>query len=127
MPLLTGKSSQGSKPTTWFCFTLSWMPHWSPQKQQWVLTSLSGSPAAPQPPDGSAAACGPYRSMSASSGSGGLAMPHPLDRPGLGAAQLLALAGGADVDLQVQAALGEGLPEVGDVHRPGVSGAAAAA
>jgi hypothetical protein len=46
MPLLKGNSSHGSKPTTSLSFTLSWMPHCWPQKQQWVFTSLSGSTAA---------------------------------------------------------------------------------
>src|SRR5262245_27153594 len=45
MPWLNGKSNHGSNPTTWFPFTLSWMPHCWPQKQQWVLTSRSGSRA----------------------------------------------------------------------------------
>src|SRR5262249_43522938 len=43
MPLLTGKSSHGSKPMTSLSFTFSWMPHCCPQKQQCVLTSRSGS------------------------------------------------------------------------------------
>src|SRR5262249_55613315 len=43
MPLLKGKSSHGSKPMTSLSFTLSWMPHCCPQKQQCVLTSRSGS------------------------------------------------------------------------------------
>ena len=43
MPLLNGNSSHGSKPMTWLSLTLSWMPHCWPQKQQWVLTSRSGS------------------------------------------------------------------------------------
>src|SRR5262245_51986677 len=43
MPLLNGKSSHGSKPMTSLPFTFNWMPHCCPQKQQWVLTSLSGS------------------------------------------------------------------------------------
>src|SRR5262249_47053395 len=43
IPLLKGKSAHGSNPTTVFPFTLSWMPHCWPQKQQWVLTSRSGS------------------------------------------------------------------------------------
>src|SRR5262245_16589070 len=43
MPRLKGKSSQGSKPITSLSFTLSWMPHCCPQKQQCVLTRRSGS------------------------------------------------------------------------------------
>src|SRR6187399_24544 len=43
IPLLKGKSVHGSKPITVFPFTLSWMPHCWPQKQQCVLTRRSGS------------------------------------------------------------------------------------
>src|SRR4051794_40892660 len=43
MPLLNGKSSHGSKPITSLSFTLSWMPHCCPQKQQCVFTRRSGS------------------------------------------------------------------------------------
>src|SRR5476651_2528212 len=127
MPLFTGKSSQGSKPTTWFSFTLSWIPHCTPQKQQWVLTSLSGSAAAIQPPAGCDTACGPYRSISASRDPGVLAILHPLDQAGLGPVQLLPLAGGTDVDVQVQARCDQGLLQVGDVHRSGEPGVAASA
>src|SRR5690606_9835748 len=43
MPWLKKKSYQGSTPMTVLSFTLSWSPHCCPQKQQCVLTYLSGS------------------------------------------------------------------------------------
>src|SRR6516225_9104514 len=104
MPRLTGNSSQGSKPTTWLSLTLSWMPHCTPQKQQWVLTVLSASAAAPQPPAGVSLRCGPYCAISASSVTGSLATPaRLLHHAGLGEAQPPALARRAQIDLQADA------------------------
>src|SRR6185295_639839 len=128
MPLLTGKSSQGSNPTTWFSFTLSWMPHCTPQKQQCVLTSLSASAAAPQPPGGVSARCGPYCSINCSTVCGSLAMAHRLfDHPGLRQAQAAALAARAEREVEVEADARHRLLQVLDVHHPGEALAAATA
>src|SRR6187401_2908481 len=48
------------------------MPHCCPQKQQWVLTSFSGSP----PARTLAERCGPKRSVIARSSTGTWAMSH---------------------------------------------------
>src|SRR6516225_7646585 len=71
MPWLKGNSSQGSKPMTWLFFTLSWMPHCWPQKQQWVLTKRSGSAdvSSLSPPE--YPRCGPNCAMVESKLSGG--------------------------------------------------------
>src|SRR5215468_6823540 len=42
LPWLNGKSVRGSTPTTRSSFTLRYMPHCWPQKQQWVGTRRSG-------------------------------------------------------------------------------------
>src|SRR5262249_9304255 len=42
LPWLNGKSVRGSTPTTRSSFTLRYMPHCWPQKQQWVGTKRSG-------------------------------------------------------------------------------------
>src|SRR5204863_7207934 len=78
--------------------TLSWMPHCCPQKQQWVLTSLSAGcrDSSRQPPGGTKFRCGPYRSISASTGMGGLAMCVLLQTQ-LRGCDRLALARGAEL------------------------------
>src|SRR5947209_19731093 len=49
---------------TFSSLTLSWMPHCTPQKQQWVLTSRSGVPRPCQPPGGVSWRWGPYCAIS---------------------------------------------------------------
>src|SRR5436190_6876819 len=153
MPRLTGKSSQGSKPTTWLSLTLSWMPHCTPQKQQWVFTSLSASPAAPQPPAGVSLRCGPYWAISASSVTGILAtacsriakerlplLPSLGGPPRIGIrdrqfahdarmgqAQSPTLASRAEIDLQPDAGLSQDVLQVRQVRGRGEAFPAAAA
>src|SRR6187200_885932 len=79
MPLLKGKSSHGSKPMTWLSFTLNWMPHCWPQKQQCVFTSRSGSALVDRRAPVGADRCGPYRSMMRSSSTGIVAISLLLD------------------------------------------------
>jgi hypothetical protein len=74
LPLLKGKSSHGSKPTTWLSFTLSWMPHCCPQKQQCVFTRRSASPSGCQPSAGSDCSRGPKRATRFSIVSGSFAI-----------------------------------------------------
>src|SRR5690349_21550715 len=98
MPRLKGNSSQGSKPVTRPSRTFNWMPHCWPQKQQWVWTRRSGAcvRSSPQPPGGVNDGCGPKRSTSAASGSGGLATRAPLDLE-LGGGERRPLAGRTEI------------------------------
>src|SRR5262245_31452861 len=100
MPLLKGKSSHGSKPTTSLPLTLSWMPHCCPQKQQCVLTSRSGSTeASTRCPVGYAFSGPNLASSSAVSGGSAAIAPSLLGGPqvSLRQSEHLPPAGGADV------------------------------
>ena len=55
--------SHGSNPMTLLCLTLSWMPHCTPQKQQCVFTSLSGSLTSVQSGGIARLSVGPYLSL----------------------------------------------------------------
>src|SRR5262245_56530013 len=86
MPRLNGKSSHGSNPMTRLSRTLSWMPHCWPQKQQCVLTSLSGSTAVESRSPDIDDRCGPKRAMILSSSVGIVATMPSLLGGGCGAA-----------------------------------------
>src|SRR4029079_11992893 len=73
MPRLKGNSSQGSKPITWLSRTFNCTPHCCPQKQQWVLTSCSGSALVDSRTPVIPERCGPSRSMIFSSSTGRVA------------------------------------------------------
>src|SRR5262245_43984409 len=131
MPWLNGKSNHGSNPTTWFPFTLSWMPHCWPQKQQCVLLRRSGSTdVSSRSPDWYARS-GPNFASNPGGAGASVAMRADLARlrfPGrvLGAGEHLPAAGRAEVPvvrallarhLVVVPQLGLDLDQVPDVGR----------
>src|SRR6516164_6831082 len=119
MPRLTGNSSQGSKPTTRFSFTLSWMPHCTPQNEQCVFTSRSGCAAASQPPAGASAGCGPYSSMRDERSAGSLAIAlDSFDGYALRASQPPPPAARAEVEVELVPRLPKGGLQVLEVRRP---------
>src|SRR5688572_16632837 len=78
MPRLKGNSSHGSKPMTTLSLTLSWMPHCWLQKQQWVLTSVSGSTSVARRSPVMRAQCGPNCRVILTSSTGTVAIRlHP--------------------------------------------------
>src|SRR6185436_6336763 len=91
------------------------MPHCTPQKQQWVLTTLSASAAAPHPPAGVSLRWGPYSAISDSSVTGNLAMT--LHHRRLGDSEPLPLAGRAQIQVELESVLRQDALQVGDVHR----------
>src|SRR6185312_2023638 len=132
MPRLKGNSSHGSKPMTSLWRTLSWMPHCWPQKQQWVLTSFSGSSLVV--PRTLAERCGPKARMISSSSTGIVAMSGALrparalrqaeDGAAASRADLLVVAGAAR-ELVAEAEVMLDGDEVADHRRGRVGGVAA--
>src|SRR5262245_9555679 len=101
------------------------MPHCTPQKQQWVLTVLSASAAAPHPPAGVSLRWGPYCSIRDSSVTGSLAMAF--HHQGLGDPEPLPFALGTQVQVELEAVVREDAFEIRKVHRSREALAAAAA